>query len=127
METILENNFRGQLLDRRKRLESAFNQKPPDDYLVYLLQEVNAALERLDQGTFGICEICHDPIEEDRLLIDPLIRVCLGDLDDHQQKSLEMDLELASKMQNALLPKKDLNSEDWDIGYHIFTSRACQW
>jgi phosphoserine phosphatase RsbU/P len=117
MDTILKDNFRGQLFDKRRRLEDAINSKSSNDYLIYLLKEVNSALERMDNGTYGICEICHDPIEEDRLLIDPLIRVCLGDLDNHQQKSLEMDLELASKMQNALLPKKDLNSADWEISY----------
>ncbi len=117
MDAILENNFRGHLLDRRKRLEDAVNLKSSNDYLLHLLKEVNSALERMDKGTYGICEVCHDPIEEDRLLVDPLIRVCLGDLDHHQQKSLEMDLELASKMQNALLPKKDLDSGDWEIKY----------
>ena len=117
MDTVLENNLKGQLLDRRKRLEEAVNLKSSNDYLLYLLKEVNSALERIDKGTYGICEVCHDPIEEDRLLVDPLVRVCLGDLDHHQQKTLEMDLELASKMQNALLPKKDLNSRYWDIGY----------
>ena len=117
MDTILKDNFRGQLLDKRRRLQDAMSEKSSNDYLIYLLKEVNSALERMDNGTYGICEICHDTIEEDRLLIDPLIRVCLGDLDDHQKKSLEMDLELASKMQNALLPKKDLNFPDWEISY----------
>ncbi len=117
MDTILENNFKGQLLDRRRRLEEAVTEKSSNDYLLYLLKEVNSALERIDKGIYGICEVCHDPIEEDRLLVDPLIRVCLGDLDHHRQKSLEMDLELASKMQNALLPKKDINSSEWDISY----------
>ena len=117
MDTILESNLKGQLHDRRKRLEEAVGLKSSNDYLLNLLKEVNSALERIDKGTYGICEVCHDPIEEDRLLVDPLVKVCLGDLDHHQQKSLEMDLELASKMQNALLPKKDLNSEYWEIGY----------
>ena len=117
MDTVLENNLKGQLLDRRKRLEEAVSIKSSNDYLLSLLKEVNSALERMDKGIYGICEVCHDPIEEDRLLVDPLLKVCLGDLDHHQQKTLEMDLELASKMQNALLPKKELNSKFWDIGY----------
>ena len=117
MDTVLENNLKGQLLDRRKRLQEVVDLKSSNDYLLHLLKEVNSALERIDKGTYGICEVCHDPIEEDRLLVDPLVKVCLGDLDHHQQKTLEMDLELASKMQNALLPKKDLNSKYWDTGY----------
>jgi phosphoserine phosphatase RsbU/P len=117
MDMILENNLKGQLLDRQKRLEEVVSIKSSNEYLLSLLKEVNSALERMDKGIYGICEVCHDPIEEDRLMVDPLVRVCLGDLDHHQQKTLEMDLELASKMQNALLPKKELNSKFWDIGY----------
>jgi phosphoserine phosphatase RsbU/P len=117
MDTILLENLRGQLLDKRGRLEEIVDIKKGDSYLISLLKEVNSALERMDNGTYGICEVCHDPIEDDRLLVDPLIRVCLGDLDLHQQKSLEMDLELASKMQNALLPKRNLNSQQWEISY----------
>jgi hypothetical protein len=30
-----------------------------------LLREVDSAIERMQAGTFGICETCHDPIEND--------------------------------------------------------------
>ena len=117
MDTVIRDNFKGQLLDKRKRLEEVINFNPENSYLISLLSEVNSALERIGTGTYGICEVCHDPIEENRLLTDPLIRVCLDHLDHHQKKSLEMDLELASKMQNALLPKRDLNLNEWEISY----------
>jgi RNA polymerase-binding transcription factor DksA len=41
------------------------------------LVEVMAALERLEKGTYGICETCGKPIEEDRLLANPSSRVSI--------------------------------------------------
>ncbi len=38
--------------------------------------DVVAALERIEQGTFGTCEVSGEPIEEDRLEINPSARTC---------------------------------------------------
>jgi RNA polymerase-binding transcription factor DksA len=43
------------------------------------LIEVQAALERLEAGTYGICEICGKPIAEERLKAMPAARYCLED------------------------------------------------
>ena len=37
---------------------------------------VKLALSKLDGGTYGICEICNDQIEEDRLDANPAARTC---------------------------------------------------
>ena len=49
-------------------------------HLAGLLVDVDAALERLDSGAYGLCESCHEPIEKERLEVDPLCRVCLDHL-----------------------------------------------
>lgn len=36
--------------------------------------DVKAALEKIDAGTYGICEVSGEPIEEDRLEADPAAR-----------------------------------------------------
>ncbi len=41
-----------------------------------LLRDVHAALERLDDGTYGICENCDDPIVPRRLDALPWARLC---------------------------------------------------
>ncbi len=41
------------------------------------LNEVTAALERIEKGTYGICEACGKEIEEDRLLANPSSRVSI--------------------------------------------------
>jgi RNA polymerase-binding protein DksA len=42
------------------------------------LAEIEAALERVDAGTFGTCEDCSRPIGEDRLDARPVARTCIS-------------------------------------------------
>jgi RNA polymerase-binding protein DksA len=42
------------------------------------LAEIEAALRRLDEGTYGVCEVCGDPIGEGRLDARPAARWCIG-------------------------------------------------
>jgi RNA polymerase-binding transcription factor DksA len=43
------------------------------------LVDVQAALQRLEKGTYGICEICGKPIAEGRLEAMPAARYCVED------------------------------------------------
>lgn len=118
MEMHVALGFRNQLLDRRHKLEHAVTHAPLNEHLRYLLQEVDAALERIAAGTFGVCETCHGAIEEDRLQIDPLLRNCLDHLTAAEQRALERDLDLASQIQQGLLPKNHLRHGCWSASYH---------
>ena len=42
------------------------------------LAEVDAAFERLDAGTYGMCEGCGQPIGEGRLEARPVARTCIA-------------------------------------------------
>lgn len=42
------------------------------------LAEVDAALARLDAGTYGACERCGAPIGQERLDARPVARQCIG-------------------------------------------------
>lgn len=46
-----------------KRLEIRYN-------------EVKDALSRIEKGTYGVCEVSGEPIEEDRLEANPAARTC---------------------------------------------------
>jgi sigma-B regulation protein RsbU (phosphoserine phosphatase) len=109
-----------QLLDRRTKLKSAQTQNLLDMDVSRLLSEVDAALLRFDEGTFGLCEECHDPIEPERLVADPLVRLCLGDLTQKQLDAIQEDLQLAAEIQKGLLPKSGFSSDFWqvDFAYH---------
>ena len=40
------------------------------------LQDVIMALQKIEAGTYGLCENCHQPIDLDRLKINPSARTC---------------------------------------------------
>jgi RNA polymerase-binding protein DksA len=44
-----------------------------------VLREIDAALERIDAGTYGVCETCGEPIEPERLEHLPWTRQCAAD------------------------------------------------
>ena len=116
-DTPLTSKIREQLLDRRVRLEDVLTRNESEQ-MQRLLEDVDHALERIDVGKFGYCDVCHETIEGDRLLSDPTITVCLGCLSPAQQRSLEHDLELAAEIQRGLLPPSDITIPGWDIAYH---------
>lgn len=116
MAADLKTNLHAQLLDRREKLMATISQSQ-DTKLLQLLQEVDAALGRMTAGSYGVCEVCHDPIEAERLMVDPLVRYCLPDLTPRQQRLLEQDLDLTSQMQWALLPQRNLRHDGWEVHY----------
>ena len=41
------------------------------------LNEVRIALERIEKGTYGLCEVCNEPIETERLEANPSARISI--------------------------------------------------
>jgi sigma-B regulation protein RsbU (phosphoserine phosphatase) len=72
----------------------------------------------MEAGTFGLCETCHEAIEADRLLVDPLCRNCLDHMSAAEQRELEDDLDLAFQVQSGLLPKPGPVADGWTMAYH---------
>lgn len=116
-ETPFLQTVRGDLLSRRERLESVMEHNHAEQ-LTELLEQVDQALARIDNGTLGVCEVCHGTVEEDRILRDPLTSICLDCLTPNQQRALEYDLELAARIQNGLLPAADIAIPGFEIAYH---------
>lgn len=106
-----------ELMERRHRLESAAA-RSDGKQLAELLEAVDKALDRMDHGTFGICEICDAPIESERLIDDPLNRICLECFSPSQRRALEHDLSLASTIQRRLLPKQQFDARGWEGYFH---------
>ncbi|HYR89209.1 MAG TPA: PP2C family protein-serine/threonine phosphatase [Terriglobia bacterium] len=109
--------MRGQLEQRRGRVVAAISSSGPDPQLTALLSEVDAALERFESGTYGLCEVCHDTVEADRLISNPLERFCLDHLNARERRALEDDLNLASQVQLGLLPDRGLRFHGWRFDY----------
>jgi sigma-B regulation protein RsbU (phosphoserine phosphatase) len=110
--------IRAELESRRSLLGDALGASPGDGEVARLLEEVDAALARMDAGTYGICEMCDEPIEPERLMADPLARICLSHMTPAEQRVLEGDLELAAQIQAGLLPERSLVTGDWEAVYH---------
>ncbi len=113
------NVFQSELLARRERLERAVERNRADAHLAQLLEDVDAALGRIDRGTYGLCETCGGEIEHDRLLADPLVRYCLEDLTPGEQRALQQDLQLAAEIQRGLLPPRDVRTRGWEVAHHF--------
>ena len=118
MATLEIAFLQNQLEDRKRRLEDAIALAPQNTGFAGLLREVDSALQRMVKGNYGLCEECHAPVEEDRLLADPLVRYCLDHLTQPQRAALQRDLDLASQVQRNLLPRPDLCAGNWETSYH---------
>ncbi len=118
MATVEIAFLHGQLEERKRRLEAALAGGPRNSELGNLLREVDSALERMAKGTYGLCQTCHEPVEKDRLLADPLVNYCLDHLTDDERVALQRDLALASQVQRRLLPPADARIDGWATSYH---------
>jgi DnaK suppressor protein len=70
------DNSEGDLMDRASanaeaELEARLHQSD-----ARLLRAIEEALARIRQGTFGVCEVCHQPISKARLEPLPWTRHC---------------------------------------------------
>ncbi|HSE36722.1 MAG TPA: SpoIIE family protein phosphatase [Blastocatellia bacterium] len=110
-------DLRSDLIDWRKRLEAAIDESHDGSHLVSLLSEVESALNRMQTGTAGVCEACHETIE-DSATRDPIARFCLDCLNEREQRALQHDLDNVSLVQYSLLPTQDLKIDGWHAYYH---------
>jgi hypothetical protein len=108
----LIHELRPKIIERRARLEAAARSVSAE-YVNDLLAEIDTALRRIDSGSYGLCETCHDPIEVDRLERNPLERFCLDHLTADELRAHEQDLELATQIQSSLLPARDISTRAW--------------
>jgi DnaK suppressor protein len=64
------------LHDQADHLDEYQENRAVIDVLNTRHREVLAALARIEDGTYGICEVCKEPIEADRLEADPSAKTC---------------------------------------------------
>jgi sigma-B regulation protein RsbU (phosphoserine phosphatase) len=114
---VSDGFFRQELRTRRHHLLRATRQSGSDRRLQTLLAEVDAALDRLDAGSFGICGRCLEPIETDRLVRDPLARLCSDHPGETEVARVSQDLALARVVQRRLLPPTRTVIDGWTLHY----------
>lgn len=65
-----------------ERFEELGERQATEDTLEKRLANVELALGKIESGNFGICEIGGEPIEVDRLEINPSARTCKAHIDE---------------------------------------------
>jgi sigma-B regulation protein RsbU (phosphoserine phosphatase) len=118
MATAEQTFLRAELLERRSRLQTVEAADIAPLQKEQAASQIDAALARMDAGSFGVCLSCHTSVERDRLLQDPTIEVCLDCLSKEEQRALERDLALAARIQRGLLPRADVAPTGWHVRYH---------
>lgn len=63
----------GDVADSMQEFE---NKNSEVDQLEVQLREVKGALEKIENGTYGKCEVCGEDIEVDRLTANPSAKTC---------------------------------------------------
>ncbi len=69
--------FRDEVADRLEEYDERLATEQP---LEARLKNVTDALERIEHGTYGLCDVCGASIEEDRILANPPARTCKAHL-----------------------------------------------
>ncbi|MGC2332891.1 MAG: hypothetical protein WA581_15670, partial [Candidatus Acidiferrales bacterium] len=68
---IIDPYIREELEKRRDEIKVLLSTIPTGEPasatapFVELLEEVDSAVQRMDAGTYGICEVCHDTVERE--------------------------------------------------------------
>jgi sigma-B regulation protein RsbU (phosphoserine phosphatase) len=70
------------------------------------LHVIEDSIDKLNNNTLGVCEICHGVVDLNRLEMDYTAHVCLEHYSDEERQRLESELELSQIVQRALLPQR---------------------
>jgi len=76
-ETKYPNRENGNMEEEADEVQEYGNLLPVEHSLELKLKDVNSALEKIKNGTYGICEKCGDKIEEERLNAVPEAKMCM--------------------------------------------------
>lgn len=110
------DHLRAQLLDKRQNLSSWRKSATPQEQQTRLgpaddssveshLRKLDAAIHRAEEGTLGVCQVCHEYVNARLLMMDYTACVCLDHFSPEERRQLEWELELSQVVQQALLPQ----------------------
>lgn len=76
-ETKYPNRENGSMEEEADEVQEYDNSLSVEHSLELKLKDVNSALEKIDNGKYGICENCGKEIDEQRLKACPEAKTCL--------------------------------------------------
>jgi|SRR6516162_8947826 hypothetical protein len=92
----LSKEIRPLLVARRQTLAAIMDSAPNKHGFVELRTEVDSALKRIDENSYGVCEVCGGGIEKSELLVNPLLRKCIRHLPQNEQTNIHSGQLLAA-------------------------------
>lgn len=117
--SVFDAAVQEELLGRLQKLRSVSLENGRASDLARFLKEVDTAIAKFEEGTYGICEECHEAMNVETMLADPLAKICLDELTGKQKSDLEDDLQFAAEIQRGLLPARDIEHGRWHVD-HIY-------
>lgn len=126
MQTSVINRIREGLLEKQESLEQWQVATPEiqkelelgdsDESAVEAqLQTIETSLDMMEEGVYGICEVCHEAVDDELLQMDFTATVCLGHYTEAELRQLESELELSQIIQRAMLPQQVPSIPQYDI------------
>jgi phosphoserine phosphatase RsbU/P len=105
------------LFGKRQNLKQWLEETPPEKRQMQLgtpdagpvqahLDVIETAVEKVDERTLGLCEVCHDYVDPSLLEMDYTAKICLEHFSAHEREQLEMELTFLQSVQLALLPQQ---------------------
>ncbi len=83
-----------------------------EDVEIKILREIDKALERIANGTYGYCEVCGNPIEEKRLEAIPWTTLCIKHAQEAEKYQLTPDSYYRDYLEESLLPEYEPLEEE---------------
>ncbi len=83
-----------------------------EDVEIEILREIDKALERIANGTYGYCEVCGNPIEEKRLEAIPWTTLCVKHAQEAERYKLTPDQVYKDYLEESLIPYYEPLEED---------------
>src|SRR5574341_2326552 len=104
------------LVEKRENLYHWLESAPAEEKQVCLCEDdtcmdqhlnvIDASLKKAEDGTLGICKVCHGYVDDGLLEMDYTSNVCLDHFSPEERRRLEAELELSQIIQRALLPQE---------------------
>src|SRR6476620_5056197 len=115
--TPFDESVQQELVARLETLRRVSLENGQTSYFARFIDEVDAAFKRYEEGTYGICETCNEPMNIETMLADPLARICLDELTGKQRTALEDDLQFAAEIQRGLLSSREITHGRWSVDF----------
>ncbi len=119
-------HFKQLLVERQENLNNWLQTFAPGDDEIRkvraLLNDLDKALERVEDQSFGVCEVCKGEVELNRLEVQPVRQVCLTCITDEERITLEHELTVASRIHRALLPQSYEKIDGFEVAVKSFAA-----